>query len=101
MSYLLQGKIDAKTGKTEALAQVLLQASRLVANAKGCRLYVIAKNDAEAHSVYVTEIWDSKQDHDDSLKNPEVRALIMQAIPLVEGQPAKGLELQILGGKGA
>lgn len=100
MSYLLHGKLDATAGKSEDLASLLLQASKLLANSKGCRLYAIGKSELEPHSVYITEIWDSKQDHDNSLKDSEVRALIMQAMPLLEGTPTKGQELQVLGGLG-
>ena len=100
MKYLLNGKLTAKPGHQEALAEILLEASRLVATAKGCRLYVIGKDKADSHSVYITEIWDSKEDHDQSLKVAGVRELIMKAMPLLEGQPAKGQELEIIGGAG-
>ncbi len=96
--YLLHGKLIAQPGSAEALANILLQASQLVAKASGCRLYVVGKSNDEPHAVYVTEIWDSKTDHDNSLKGNEVRALIMQAMPLLSGMPEKGQELGIIGG---
>ena len=96
--YLLQGKLNAQAGHAEALADILLQASQLVAKAQGCKLYVIGKKEEEPFAVYVTEIWNSKADHDNSLKGDEVRALIMQAMPLLDGMPEKGQELEILGG---
>ncbi|NHE57208.1 putative quinol monooxygenase [Cyclobacterium plantarum] len=98
--YLLNGKLTAKPGHQEALAAILLQASELVATAKGCRLYVIGQNPDDPHSVYITEIWDSKADHDQSLKVEGVRELISQAMPLLDGPPAKGQELELLGGAG-
>ena len=100
MMYLLQGKLNAKEGKAEDLANILLEASKLVSTAKGCKLYVIGKDKVEQNAVYITEIWDTKQDHDDSLKVEGVRALIMKAMPILDGQPAKGQELEILGGAG-
>ncbi|SEJ64578.1 Quinol monooxygenase YgiN [Cyclobacterium xiamenense] len=98
--YLLNGKLTAKPGHQDALAAILLQASHLVATAKGCRLYVIGTDKADSHSVYVTEIWDSKEDHDQSLNVEGVRELIMKAMPLLDGPPAKGQELEIIGGAG-
>lgn len=98
--YLLNGKLTAKPGHREALAGILLEASSLVATAKGCCLYVIARDQSDNQSVYVTEIWDSKEDHDQSLKVAGVRELIMKAMPLLEGHPAKGQELEIIGGAG-
>lgn len=98
--YLLHGKLTAKAGKRAQLAEILLEASKLVATAKGCQLYAISKDRNDENAVYVTEIWDSKDDHDNSLKVEGVRDLIMKAMPIVDGQPTKGQELEILGGAG-
>ena len=98
--YLLHGKLQAKPNQTNELADILLKASELVSTAKGCRLYVIGKDENEPNSVYVTEVWDSKDDHDNSLKVEGVRELIMKAMPILDGQPTKGQQLKILGGTG-
>lgn len=100
MMYLLHGKLTAKPGHRDELAAILLEASQLIANAKGCKLYVIGKDESDANSVYVTEIWDSKLDHDNSLNVEGVRELIMKAMPILDGAPVKGQELEILGGAG-
>jgi len=98
--YLLYGKLTAKPGEADRLAEILLAASKLVSTAPGCRLYLIGKDGNEANTVYVTEIWESREYHDNSLKVEGVRELIMQAMPLLDGQPTKGQELEILGGIG-
>lgn len=98
--YLLHGKLTAQKGHRDELANILLEASKLVSTAKGCKLYVIGKDENDENSVYVTEIWDSKDDHGNSLKVEGVRELIMKAMPILEGQPTKGQELEILGGAG-
>ena len=98
--YLLHGKMTARTGKVDELTQILLEASKLVSTAKGCKVYVIGKEQQQADSVFVTEIWESKEDHDNSLKVPGVQDLITRAIPLLDGQPNKGQELEVLGGWG-
>lgn len=98
--YLLHGKLNAKAGKTEELANILLEASKLVSTAKGCKFYVIGKDKDDETAVYVTEIWTNKEDHDNSLKVEVVKELIMKAMPILEGQPMKGQELEILGGAG-
>lgn len=96
--YLLHGNFTAKTGHADELANILIEASKLVSTAKGNRLYVVSKDKNDPNSVYVTEIWDSKEDHDNSLKIDGVRELIMKAMPMIDGQPEKGQELEILGG---
>jgi quinol monooxygenase YgiN len=98
--YFLHGKLTAKAGHTDELANILLEASQKVSAVKGCKLYVIGKDANDAQAVYITEIWDSKEDHDNSLKQDDVRALIAQAMPIIDGLPQKGQELEILGGLG-
>lgn len=98
--YLLHGKLTAKQGQTDQLADILIEASKLVLTAKGCKLYIISKDKKDKNYVFVTEIWGSKEDHDNSLNVEGVRALIGKAIPILEGEPAKGQELEILGGTG-
>ena len=98
--YGLHGKLNATAGNASKLAEILIEASKLVATAKGCHLYVVSKDENEPNSVWVTEIWDSKEDHDNSLKLDSVRALIGQAMPLLDGMPEGGQELDVLGGTG-
>lgn|SRR5690625_1864142 len=96
--YLLHGKLTAKAGYKDDLAAILLEASKLVATAKGCKLYVIGKDENDINSFYVTEIWDSKEDHANSLKMAGISELITKAMPVLDGQPLKGQELAIIGG---
>lgn len=98
--YLLHGKLKAKEGKGEFLSAILLEASETLKAASGCELYAIGKNSNEPDSVWVTEIWHSQEDHDNSLKLESVKAVIMKAMPLLDGMPQKGQELEILGGLG-
>ncbi len=95
--YGLHGKLTAQEGQVDALANILLEASVLVSKAKGCRVYAISKED---NDVWITEVWDSKANHDASLENQAVRDLISKAIPLLAGKPEKGQELNVLGGFG-
>ncbi|MCJ8155174.1 antibiotic biosynthesis monooxygenase [Chryseobacterium sp. SSA4.19] len=96
--YLLHGKLTAKPGQRKELADILIQASKLISMAKGCQLYVVSYDKGDEDSVYVTEIWTSKTNHDDSLKVEGVRELIMKAMPILDGPPTKGQELEVLGG---
>lgn len=98
--YLLHGKLTARDGNGEKLISILLDASKLISAAKGCIVYVISRDNNDQNSVWVTEIWDNKVDHDNSLKMEGVRELISKAIPILDGQPQKGQELEVLGGKG-
>jgi len=96
----LHGKLVAKEGKAKELAQILLDASALMKSAKGCHLYAVSIDNNNPNEVWVTEIWDSKEDHGNSLNAPGVRELIGKAMPMLAGSPQKGQELEILGGLG-
>ena len=98
--YGLHGKLTATEGNGDLLASILLQASQLVSTAKGCHLYLVSKDVSDQQAVWVTEVWDSKTDHDNSLQVAGVKELIAQAIPILNGKPEKGQELQVLGGAG-
>ena len=94
--YLLHWNLVAKDGKSDELIDILLQASELVSKAKGCKIYLISKDKSEKNSVYITEIWDTKQDHDNSLNIRWVKDLIVKAISILEENPNKWQELEIL-----
>ncbi len=94
--YALQGSFKAKSGERDALAKILSEASNLMSNAKGCHLYLVCVDETDSQTVYINEVWDSKADHDASLNVDGVRALIGQAMPLIDGPPVKGLELKVV-----
>ena len=98
--YGLHGVIRSKEGSHAQLTDILLEASRAVSAAKGCRLYLISKDPNDKNAIWVTEVWDSKEDHDNSLKLENIRATIMRAMPLIDGMPQKGQEFEVLGGLG-
>ncbi len=97
--YGLYGQLQAKSGKGKELGELLLKAAAQMENVKGCNLYLVGKTADNPDGVYVIEVWDSKEDHDNSLKIPAVRELIAQAMPILDGKP-EGTTLEVLGGKG-
>ncbi|MDF9798684.1 quinol monooxygenase YgiN [Catalinimonas alkaloidigena] len=96
--YGLHGNLQAVEGKGDSLADILVQASALVSDAKGCHLYMVSRDAQDKERVWVTEVWDSKEDHDQSLHMEGVQALIAQAMPLLAGQPEKGVVMEVLTG---
>ena len=98
--YGLHAKLMATKGNGNRLASILMDASKLVSMAQGCHLYLVSKDIINEDSIWVTEVWDSKEDHDNSLKVEGVRELISKAIPIMDGQPEKGDEFEVLGGLG-
>lgn len=98
--YLLHGKLTALPGHAEELAEILIQASKLVSKLKECHFYVISRDAQESNAIWVTEIWDSKAAHDASLQYEDIKNLIMKAMPLIdhEAMKTKRQELEVLEG---
>jgi quinol monooxygenase YgiN len=97
--YAMTGKLAAQPGKRDALVETLIRASEIVSGISGCRAYIVNEDVKDEITVWVFEIWDNKESHDDSLKDERVRSLIAEAMPLIGGAP-EGFELRVRGGHG-
>jgi len=98
-TYGFVGTFKIKEGKRDELISVLLEAAKGVSTAKGCRQYLISKDTKDENTVIVTEIWNTKEDHDNALKAEGAMELISKAMPLMDGKPESKV-LEIIGGKG-
>ena len=94
--YGRTGTITAHPGQREALAQALLGST--AEGMPGCRLYLVATSEEQPDSLFITELWDSAEQHRASLQLPAVQAAIAQARPLIAGM--SGHSLDIVGGIG-
>jgi len=97
--YGFFAKFRTISGKGEELVSLLVQAAKAVAPLKACRQYIVYRHAKDENLVCVHEIWDTKEDHDDSLKIEGCKELISQAMPLLTGRP-EGIPLEVMGGKG-
>jgi quinol monooxygenase YgiN len=75
------GKFKAKPGNGTKLAAILIGASRLVEKMDSCQSYIVGIDSNDRDLIVVTEVWNSKADHDASLQAEDVRTLISKAIP--------------------
>lgn len=94
--YGLIGKIIAVEGKRAELADILIEG---IAEMPGCRSYVVAKDSENPDSLWVTEVWDSREKHQDSLNLPSVTEAISKGRPLIAGFGER-FETEPLGGQG-
>jgi len=93
----LFGKLVAKPGQRDALAEILLEAAG--GEMPGCELYVVNVAASDPDAVWVFEVWRGEADHKASLKLESVRELIAKARPLIAGA-GENVRLTVLGGKG-
>jgi len=80
--YGMIGKIKAQPGKRAELIALL---SGGTGDMPGCIAYLIAEDVKDAEGIWITEIWQSKQHHADSLKLPAVQEAIAKGRPLIAG----------------
>jgi len=97
--YAMTGKLIAQTGKRAELIAILKRAADVVAQLRGCRLYIVHEDAVNENCVWIYEMWDDQESHDASLKDERVRALISEAMPLMGGAP-EGSVLRVAGGHG-
>jgi quinol monooxygenase YgiN len=80
--YGLIGKLLAAPGQRDALIAILLQGA---GSMPGCLSYIVAKDSADENAIWITEVWDTKENHSASLTLPEVRKAIAAARPIIAG----------------
>ena len=97
--YAMTGKLQAQPGKRAVLVDILLRAAKVVSTMHGCHSYIVLEDVQDETCVWVFEMWDDKESHDTSLRDEQVRSLIAQAMPILEGAPS-GSELRVAGGYG-
>ena len=93
--YGLFGKLVAIEGKGAELLDILLESSKLMKLRNDCAEYSVSVDLNDENIIWVYEIWDSKEAHDQSLQDPNVRNLISNAIPILAESPQKGIETKV------
>ena len=78
--YGLIGSMGAAPGRRDDLIAILTEA---VSNMPGCLSYVVAKDAKDENTIWITEVWDSKESHDASLSLPSVTKAISAAKPMI------------------
>ena len=95
----LHNVLIAQPGQRDALAQLLLDGTKIVAALPGCEMYVVSVDEKDANTIYVTEVWKTEADHTASLAMPEIRAVIEKGRPMVAGFGGQ-TRMATLGGHG-
>jgi quinol monooxygenase YgiN len=94
--YGLIGRMTSKPGERDALLALMLQGAE---NMPGCLNYIIAKDTGNENAVWITEVWQDEEHHQESLQLPSVRDAIAKAMPLIAGMEP-GVVTDPVGGVG-
>lgn len=97
-NFAMYAKITAHPGQRDALVQILLEGAELSKSVEGCVLYIVNESVDDPNVVWVTELWESSEAHDASLRNEGTLALLQRGRPLIAG--AEPIKLRPVGGKG-
>lgn len=85
MSYANVGTLGAAPGRRDELVGLLARRSPDLEGA-GCLLYEVGVDEVHPDTVFVVELWTSREAHEASLGLPSVRAAIEEARPLLSGE---------------
>ncbi|MCM3701840.1 putative quinol monooxygenase [Paenibacillus macerans] len=96
--YGMYAKFTAKPGERDKLVAILLEAAAGAESVQECELYIVNVSDTEPDTVWVTEVWSSKEAHGASLEQEATKASIQRAMPLIAG--VESIQIRPVGGKG-
>jgi quinol monooxygenase YgiN len=96
--YGYLGSMRTRPGHRDDVVAILTRSGEGLRSA-GCELYLVGVAGDDPDRIWVTEMWRSKQHHDDSLQLPETKAAIAAAMPMLIGE-FEGCELEMVGGLG-
>ncbi len=80
--YGLIGQMKTAEGKRAEVISALLEGTR---DMPGNIAYMIAEDLEDPNSIWITEVWQTKTDHANSLQLPAVQAAIGKARPHIAG----------------
>ncbi len=92
----LIGKMLAAPGRRDELLEIMRNGAVPM---DGCRSYIVARDPQSADGIWITEVWESKEQHAASLSIPAVRETINKAMPLIAGFGER-FETEPVGGQG-
>lgn len=97
--YALYTQFIASPGQGKSLIDILIKANDIVSDANGCRSYIINTAIENEDIIWVTELWDSEEDHAISLTLDGCKELVTEASALLN-EPPRQTVLKAVAGKG-
>jgi quinol monooxygenase YgiN len=98
MPYGYIGSMKTEPGHRDDVVDILLSGVDGL-RAAGCELYVVGVSATDDVTIWVSEVWQSKEHHDAFLQLPGTRAAIAAAMPMLTGE-FTSQETTVAGGLG-
>ena len=99
LQHAIYTRYLAKPGRGKALIEILLKANDIVADAEGCQLYIINQDTENDDHIWVTELWDTLEDHAISLTLDGAKEWVVEASHMLSAPPEQ-IILKAVAGKG-
>lgn len=96
MAYGYLATMRTTPGNRDKVVQIMLDGVSGLREA-GCQVYAVSVSDTDPDLIWVSEVWQSKEHHDASLRLPAAQAAIAEARPMLTGE-FTGQELTVAGG---
>jgi len=93
------GKSKAKPGRDGELARMLLDTAERMSSEPACELYLVNRQADDPDTVWVTELWRSREDLDRVIAGLRGSADVAAVMEIVDDFEV--IELELLGGVGA
>ncbi len=97
-TFGLYAQIRTQAGQRDALVAVLLEAAAVLQQVPGCQLYIVNVSATEPDTVWVTEAWRSRAEHEASLTLEDLKPILLRGRPLIAS--FERIEVEPIGGKG-
>jgi quinol monooxygenase YgiN len=98
MPYGYVGSMKTQPGRREEVVAILLSGlDRL--QKTGCLQYTVGVSRDDDVTIWTSEVWPSKEQHDASLQLPGVKDAIARALPMLTGEFTRA-ETAVRGGLG-
>ncbi|MBV2363663.1 putative quinol monooxygenase [Streptomonospora nanhaiensis] len=98
MTYGTINSMKTKPGRRDEVVAILLSGAEGL-RAAGCHLYVVGTAADDDVTVWVSEVWESREHHAASLQLPETQEAISAAMPMLAGE-FTSQEVRVQGGVG-
>jgi quinol monooxygenase YgiN len=98
MAYGYLGSMRTRPGHRDDVVAILLGGVDGL-RAVGCQVYAVSVSETDQDIIFVSEVWQSREAHDASLRLPETRAAIGRAMPMLTGE-FTSQETVVVGGLG-
>lgn len=98
MPYGYIGSMKTQPGKRDEVAAILLGGLDAL-RAAGCIQYTVGVSLDDDVTIWTSEVWPSREQHDASLQLPGVKQAIARAMPMLTGDFTR-METTVQGGLG-